>query len=119
MLSTIVTLSISKWSGTDGEYARFPIWFPVIVIGRDVILVVGAIIIRLIKGDVHVRPRWTGKVATFFQISAIACLLLQLHFVPLRVIVIIAGIFTVISGIHYFTDGLRQLPTRSLVRQQR
>ena len=118
MLSTIITLSISKWSGTDGEYAKFPIWFPAIVIGRDIILVIGAIIIRLIKGDVFVKPRWTGKVATFFQISAIACLMLQLRFIPLHLILVLAGLFTCVSGIQYFADGFRQLPKGTSARQQ-
>jgi cardiolipin synthase (CMP-forming) len=109
MLVTILTLSLSSWSSTDAEYAKFPIWFPVIVITRDVILVVGAIILRLIRGMVRVKSRWTGKVATFFQISAIACLMLQLRFIPLHLIVVLAGIFTSVSGIHYIVDGVRQL----------
>ena len=110
MLSTILTLSLSLWSGGDEDYAKFPMWFPAIVIGRDIILVVGAIILRFIKGDVRVRPRWTGKVATFFQIAAIASLMLQLRFVPLHLILILAGLFTAISGVHYIVDGVRQLP---------
>jgi cardiolipin synthase (CMP-forming) len=112
MLVTIVTLSLSNWSSTDTEYAKFPIWFPAIVISRDVILVVGVVILRLLKGTVRVRPRWTGKVATFFQISAIACLMLQLRFIPLHLILVLAGIFTSVSGIHYIVDGVRQLPNR-------
>jgi cardiolipin synthase (CMP-forming) len=112
MLVTILTLSLSSWSSTDAEYAKFPIWFPVIVITRDVILVVGAIILRLIRGMVRVKSRWTGKVATFFQISAIACLMLQLRFIPLHLIVVLAGIFTSVSGIHYIVDGVRQLRNR-------
>ena len=113
MLSTILTLSISRWSGSDdADYARFPIWFPAIVIGRDMVLVLGAIILRLIKGEVRVHSRWTGKAATFFQITAIASLLLQLRFVPLHFILILAGVFTVVSGIHYIVDGVRQLPDR-------
>lgn len=112
MLVTILTLSLSNWSSTDTEYAKFPIWFPVIIITRDVILVVGAIILRLIRGSVRVKSRWTGKVATFFQISAIACLMLQLRFIPLHLILVLAGIFTSVSGIHYIVDGVRQLPKR-------
>jgi cardiolipin synthase len=118
MLSTILTLTFSRWSGEDGDYAKFPIWFPAIVIGRDAILVLGWAIIRFLKGNVFVKPRWTGKIATFFQISAIACLMLQLRFIPLHLILIFAAVFTAISGIQYFTDGFRQLPKRSSVRQQ-
>jgi len=35
--------------------------------------------------------------------------MLQLRFIPLIVIVVIAGLFTLISGIHYVADGVRQL----------
>ena|ERR1051326_1181304 len=118
MLSTILTLTFSRWSGEDGDYTKFPIWFPAIVIGRDAILVLGWFIIRFLKGNVFVKPRWTGKVATFFQISAIACLMLQLRFIPLHLVLILAAVFTAISGIQYFTDGFRQLPKGSSVRQQ-
>ena len=109
MLSAIVTLSISNWSETDPDYGKFPIWFPAVVITRDVVLVVGAIILHLLNGKVHVRPRWSGKVATFFQITAIAWVMLQLRFLPLLFVVTCAGVFTLISGVHYVTDGVRQL----------
>lgn len=118
ILSTILTLSFSRWSSEDGDYSKFPIWFPAIVIGRDAILVLGWFIIRFVKGNVFVKSRWTGKVATFFQISAIACLMLQLRFIPLRLILIFAAVFTAISGIQYFTDGFRQLPKGASGRQQ-
>ena len=109
LLSGVITLSISNWSEIDPDYGKFPIWFPVIVISRDVVLVVGSVILQLLNGKVQVRPRWTGKVATFFQICAIAWVMLQLHFLPLLLIVGLAGLFTFVSGIQYVMDGVRQL----------
>ena len=109
MLCTILTLSFTDWSDIDSDSARFPIWFPVVVITRDIVLVVGVMVVYFLNGSVQVKPRWTGKIATFFQITAIAWLMLQLRFVPLIVVVVIAGLFTLISGIHYVADGVRQL----------
>src|SRR5919108_2741474 len=64
LLSGIITLSITNWTSADNEYGKFPIWFPVVVITRDIILVVGAIILHLLIGDkMRVKPVWTGKVA--------------------------------------------------------
>ena len=40
---------------------------------------------------------------------AIAWVMLQLHFLPLLFVVIVAGIFTFVSGIVYVMDGVRQL----------
>jgi CDP-diacylglycerol--glycerol-3-phosphate 3-phosphatidyltransferase len=110
LLSGIITLSISNWSD-DPEYGRFPAWFPVLVITRDAVILVGAIILHLLNGRVQVKPHWTGKIATVLQMAAIGCVMLQLHFVSPIYIVGAAGLFTFISGIIYVRDGVRQLQT--------
>ncbi len=71
--------------------------------------IVGAGILHLLNGKVHVKPSWTGKVATVLQMGAIAWVMLQLHFLSLLYVVIAAGVFTFISGIIYVMDGVRQL----------
>jgi cardiolipin synthase len=109
LLSAVITLSISNWSDIDPEYGRFPAWFPVLVITRDAVILVGAGVLHLLNGKVHVKPSWTGKVATVLQMAAIAWVMLQLHFLPLLYVVVAAGVFTFISGIVYVMDGVRQL----------
>ncbi len=109
LLSGIITLSISNWSDVNPNYGKFPIWFPVLVITRDVVILVGAAVLHLLSGKVNVRPRWMGKVATVMQMIAIGWVMLQLRFVPLSFIVIGAGIFTFGSGVMYVMDGVRQL----------
>jgi len=110
LLSGIITLSISNWSEVDPEYGRFPAWFPVLVISRDAVILVGALILHLLIGDkMRVKPVWTGKVATVCQMCAIGWVMLQLRFLPLLFVVAVAGIFTLVSGIVYVMDGVRQL----------
>jgi cardiolipin synthase len=109
LLSGIITLSISNWSQSDPDYGRFPVWFPVLVITRDAVILVGAAVLHLLNGKVRVKPNWTGKVATVCQMCAIAWVMLQLRFLPLPFVVIVAGFFTLISGIVYVMDGVRQL----------
>jgi CDP-diacylglycerol--glycerol-3-phosphate 3-phosphatidyltransferase len=110
LLSGIITLSISNWSKIDPEYGRFPAWFPVLVITRDAVILMGtAVLYFLIGPSIKVKPSWTGKVATVLQMAAIAWVMLQLHFLPLIWIVAAAGLFTLISGIIYVLDGVRQL----------
>lgn len=110
LLSGIITLSISNWSEFDPEYGRFPTWFPVLVISRDVVILVGsAVLYFLIGPKIKVRPSWTGKVATVLQMIAIAWVMLQLRWCPLLWVVGAAGLFTLISGIIYVLDGVRQL----------
>jgi CDP-diacylglycerol--glycerol-3-phosphate 3-phosphatidyltransferase len=110
LLSGIITLSISNWSQVDPDYGRFPAWFPVLVITRDAVILVGAGILHYFVGNkMRVKPSWTGKVATVCQMCAIAWVMLQLQFLPLIFVVSVAGAFTLISGIIYLTDGVRQL----------
>jgi len=110
LLSGIITLSISNWSEVDPDYGRFPAWFPVLVITRDAVILVGAIILHYFIGNkMRVKPSWTGKVATVCQMCAIAWVMLQLHFLPLIFVVSVAGAFTLISGIIYMMEGVRQL----------
>ena len=110
VLSGIITLSISNWSEVDPEYGRFPPWFPVLVITRDAVILVGAAILHYFIGNkMKVKPSWTGKVATVCQMCAIAWVMLQLRFLPLWFVVIVAGIFTAVSGVIYMIEGIRQL----------
>ena len=109
LLSGIITLSISNWSQVDPHYGKFPAWFPVLVITRDVVIVSGSLLLHVLNGTVRVRPSWTGKVATVLQMAAIAWVMLQMRIPPLIYIVYAAGFFTLISGVIYFRNGLRQL----------
>ena len=109
LLSGVITLSISNWSETGPHAGRFPVWFPVLVISRDVVILLGSAVLHLLNGKVIVRTSWTGKVATVLQMAAIAWVMLQLRFLPLIWVVVAAGLFTFISGLIYVRDGVRQL----------
>ena len=103
LLAGLLTLTFSDWG------YRFPLWFPVLVIARDIVIVAGSLGLHFLNGEVHVHPRWTGKVATFFQMTAIAWVMLQLRWASPLIVVGLAGVFTLLSWIGYMTDGIRQL----------
>ena len=109
LLSGIITLSISNWSQVDPAYGKFPAWFPVLVITRDVVILLGSALVHVMNGTMRVVPRWTGKVATVLQMAAIAWVMLQIKIPPLMYVVYAAGFFTLVSGIIYLRDGVRQL----------
>lgn len=109
LLSGIITLSLTTWSEVEPENGQFPLWFAVLVISRDAILLVGTLVLYLLNGKVNVKPHWTGKVATVMQMVAIGWVMLQVGVIPLLYVVIVAGAFTLISGFIYLTDGVRQL----------
>ncbi len=111
LLSGVITLSITNWSN-DPDYGRFPAWFPVLIITRDAVILVGSAVLHILNGKVQVRPSWTGKVATVLQMAAIAWVMLQLRFLPLIYVVAAAGLFTFISGIIYVRNGVQQLQSQ-------
>ena len=101
LLAGIFTLTFSNWGYV------IPAWFTILVVSRDVIVVAGSLGLHYLNGEVHVRPRWSGKIATVFQMTAIVWTMLQLPRPEFPVA--LAGIFTLISWGSYMLDGIRQL----------
>jgi len=95
---------------------HIPIWFTLLVISRDVVLLLGSVVIHLIAGAVEVRPRIAGKVATFFQMVTIVWVLIGGAPGPFDVWIGLAGFFTFLSAILYVLDGIRQLEKSGLAR---
>src|ERR671937_556028 len=114
LISSFVTLTWLK---------ALPFWIAAVVISRDIILVVGALIIHMAGGRIYPRPTWAGKLATFFQILTVGLGLLA-HSLDLALtakpIWWLAAIFTTISGLQYVVQGLRYLnATDAAEREER
>ena len=93
---------------------KLPTWFPILVVSRDLILVAGTILVGTLLHNYHfVRPHWTGKVCTFFQITVVAFgLLFPAH--PLaKVFLVLAGVMTTASMAVYLTRGWKLLHASS------
>jgi cardiolipin synthase (CMP-forming) len=88
-----------------------PAWIMIVVISRDVILMLGALLIHMVGGRIYPRPTPAGKAATFFQILTVLSGLAARYYrlgVPTTVIWL-AAVFTVISGLQYIVQGMRYL----------
>lgn len=95
-----------------GFLGLIPFWLFVLVVGRDLVIVTGAILLRLLRNRREFVPSLFGKVSTFFQI-VLALLAVVLAAFPFRMIevleitgVILAAIFTLLSGIDYVRQGI-------------
>ncbi len=89
------------------HYLRMPPYVPIIIISRDVIIVIGSIVVYLVKGDLKVIPSIIGKITTFFQMIVIACILAK--FSHSYIIWNTAVLLTVASGLDYVMRGSKLL----------
>lgn len=90
---------------------RVPLWLTGTILGRDILLVTGLLVIHMTVGKAVVRPRWIGKVATVLQMSVVLWVLLKWPSSGLVPLALAAALATGISGLLYIWDGVRQLST--------
>jgi len=109
LVSGIILLSFDN----APYFRQIPLWLTGTIIGRDLLLAIGSIVIRSVVGTITVHPRITGKIATVFQILVIVWILLHwdvtLPGYLFQIWMIGAGIFTGVSGLLYVFDGMKQL----------
>jgi CDP-diacylglycerol--glycerol-3-phosphate 3-phosphatidyltransferase len=107
LVSALILLS--GHSAEEAFVPHLPVWFALVAISRDVILVVGALIIQSVAGSVSIQPRILGKITTFFQGTAILWVLIGLPGRPLVWVLCITAFFTAASAAQYLLDGVIQL----------
>jgi cardiolipin synthase (CMP-forming) len=104
LVSGIVLLSFD-WRYFDS----IPLWLTCTIIGRDILILIGLVVIQITVGKVKVKPRIFGKVATVLQMIVVLWILLQWNAKWLMVWALSAAVFTGGSGLLYVWDGVRQL----------
>lgn len=86
---------------------KFPLWVALIVLSRDVIILLGALVIYMVKQDIDIHPTRWGKLTTTFQMASVIAVFLQLKISHL--LWWLAAFFTVISGVDYVMRGFKKL----------
>ncbi|WP_165919198.1 CDP-alcohol phosphatidyltransferase family protein [Sulfuritortus calidifontis] len=97
LLSTLVLLAV------DG---LLPMWFAVLVLMRDGVVLGGAVAYRGLTGGLKVAPSWLGKAAILLEFVLVSAVLaeaaLQLGLAPLLPSLFwLAAAVAVASGLHY------------------
>ncbi|MGI8604623.1 MAG: CDP-alcohol phosphatidyltransferase family protein [Verrucomicrobiales bacterium] len=105
LLAAIITLSTSNWP------EKFPLWFPILVVARDLLAIVGALLLVQVARLRELSPHWTGKVATVGQMAAVGALMLNFPSLITDILVWGAGAFTFASGMVYLKTGARWMQT--------
>ncbi|MDD5431800.1 MAG: CDP-alcohol phosphatidyltransferase family protein [Candidatus Omnitrophica bacterium] len=86
---------------------KFPLWVTIIVISRDVIILMGAVVIYMVKQTINIFPTKWGKLTTAFQMLSVIAVLLQYKYS--LVLWNAALFFTILSGIDYIMRGFKTL----------
>jgi len=109
LVSVIVALSFNH--GTF--LGQIPLWLTGTIIGRDLLILIGMVVIHLTVGKVVVHPRIIGKCATVLQMAVVIWILLKwdrdLNPLWLEYLMAGAAICTGVSGLLYVWDGVQQL----------
>jgi cardiolipin synthase len=100
-----VALALAGW---------LPPWLAMLVVGRDVLIVLGVVLIQRRDPVFRAKPLLIGKVNTFAQLSLGACALahagglLDLDML-VAVLIIVVSLTTVLSGAGYAAQAMRAL----------
>jgi CDP-diacylglycerol--glycerol-3-phosphate 3-phosphatidyltransferase len=86
---------------------KFPLGVTIIVLSRDAIILLGALVVYIVKQNIEIYPTRWGKLTTISQMLAVIVVLLQWRFAYLCWWA--AVFFTVISGVDYVRRGLKIL----------
>lgn len=85
-----------------------PYWFPVLMLGRDILIVMGSYVIHeYLNPNMRVVPRWGGKVNTVFQFATVIAVLLEFPWAPH--IVFAATFVAILSFIDYAWAGMKRV----------
>lgn len=87
-----------------------PVWLTIIILSRDIILIIGTLIVHMIQVDFNISPTIIGKCTTLVQLIYIISILIFIvtksasYF--LYPLLIITTILTISSGLHYIYRGI-------------
>ena len=104
LASAFVTLAILR---------IIPSWLTLIVISRDILIALGFGVLTMTHHKPTVKPRYTSKITTVFQIlTVIWALFSVLHWGPASLFPLfirLTALFTILSGVHYIYIGNKLL----------
>lgn len=86
---------------------RPPLWITVTIVFRDLVIIVGMIVVFLMTRKISAPPNAAGKLTTFFQMAGLVAILLK-HASAVWLWNLTA-VLSVVSGAWYVRRGIRQM----------
>jgi cardiolipin synthase (CMP-forming) len=102
-----------------GVMGLLPPWLVILVIGRDLVIVTGALLLRLTRNIRQFIPSTSGKVSTFFQIVLVLTVLIyaalpnELFLLLRNLALFLSAFFTALSGLDYLRRGIQMANRQS------
>ncbi len=96
-----------------GASLLVPLWMLALAIGRDLVIVIGALLLRIFRNRRKFIPTILGKISTFFQIVFVLLVLIRAA-VPFPAwltwlddaALLLTAVFTTASGLDYVRRGI-------------
>lgn len=104
ILSAFICLSVTKELAPS---LKMPFYVPIIIISRDAIIILGAVLILMTKKSLEIKPTIISKITTCLQMLTVISILLKAPISPLVWNVAVG--FTIVSGIDYVIKGSKAL----------
>ncbi len=96
-----------------GFLGLVPLWMLALVIGRDVVIVVGSLLLRIFRNRRRFVPTILGKISTFFQICFVLLVLIRAAMPDYQWLLwleaaslVLTAVFTSASGLDYIRKGI-------------
>ncbi|MFH1825097.1 MAG: CDP-alcohol phosphatidyltransferase family protein [Candidatus Firestonebacteria bacterium] len=86
-----------------------PDWMVVTIISRDIILILGWLLIFIITSNIKIEPSIFGKFTNFLQSTSVILLLLLPQITILNIYLYIMIVFTMISLLDYLIKGIKRM----------
>ncbi len=115
LITSASLLLVSQRAHVEGF--PLPVTVVVLIIGKDVLIVIGFILVYLITSQIHIVPVWAGKLATPLQLAMVAAVLVApelAEILPgyrwfLRVLWWSAAGAAVLAALIYIRNGTRYI----------
>lgn len=90
-----------------------PLWIFVVILSRDILIVLGWVLVYFLYNSKEVKPRFFGKLTTVLQMSTVWLILLGLADPWKMNFLVVTVVITSVSCLDYIIDGSRRLGKHS------
>lgn len=96
-----------------------PLWFLILIVARELVILLGAAVLGLMRHDIDVRPTLLGKLTTTAHLCFMTVLLLSALFDQLSVLIAplfwLAAVLVIVSLAQYSYIGIRGIIIRGVL----